>query len=707
MKTIKTEVGPFLVPKRWSDRAASIAARLYARAYVPDRTVPIEENGIPSFFWRSEADTNAVLVREQSIHQIYHRIIGGVLYRALQAKRITHRDAEPLYRRLLNAALEQKWAPNSPQFFNGGLYWAYGLTGPNIGLYRVDENGSTVETSNSYEWPQLHACFLLDVDDSLCGADGIMELLSTEAKIFKSGSGAGVNFSPLRGAGEPLSGGGTSSGLMPFLGVSDASAGAIKSGGTTRRAAKMVMIDSDHPDVMTFIAHKAREEQKAGMLALGSRERSRDARLTAMTSGLPSDMHVDELTTDWKGEAFATVRGQNANFCVRWLGDLGPLLDNPDREVYTVERTTGKKTAVPFHTLWNNAAAGSWACGDPGWHFARTAAAWHTTPSQGDILTVNPCSEFLSHPWSGCNLASINVGKLYDTERNRFAIEDYSQLALDVSSFLSSTIDAAGYPHRKIAESSARFRQIGGGLANIGGLFLRMGIAYDSPTARAIASALYSILTARSLTSGPSVKEIREELPQDADARARVIRMHQAAAGIDNDENVGTLGHHLLYQALVPENILTELHAAWHAVSTTRPEDLSASSQVTVAAPTGTISLIMDCEATGMEPLLAPVITKSLVGGETLLIEQPLLNEVLIKLGYDEETARNQILSDLIAPEFPINSTLQARHRDIFASATGNIPIRPHGHLNMVAALQPHLSGGVSKTINLPSWVTP
>lgn len=579
-------------------------------------------------------------------------------------------------------------------------------------VYDIQTGSETFLTRNVV----VHNCFLLDVEDSLTDEDGITDLLRTETAIFRSGSGAGVNFSKTRGKNEPLSMGGTSSGTMSFMTATDANAGAIKSGGTTRRAAKMVILDDDHPDLLEFISLKIREEQKVAALALGSKllddaegmiDPDLQSRLREMRATLPDELKLPALNVDFTSEAYRTVDGQNANFSIRWQGDLRSKSDDT---LKLTRRTDGAVVAeYPFAKIWHLAAAAAHASGDPGWHFARTVNAWHTSPSMGEIRTSNPCSEFLSHSWSACNLASVNVNAFLPRALHpeEFKLEAYRKTCRDVEHFLYLTVFASGYPHPKIARSAYNFRHTGIGPANLGTTLMRSGYAYDSNEGRVFAGALKSIMLAEAMKTTIAQKPSMEYLGKRENVLAtqRVILMHAAAAGVDDSKRAeveGNLGSPVIDHGLIPESFSQALYESWNEVLA---NPYPASSQHSVCAPTGTISLLMDCDTTGIEPAFAVVSKKKLITGETLTLAIGAVAETLDALGYtpDEITS---ISNDLAQPILPKASLLKPEHRAIFATATGAIQLTPEGHLDMLAALQPHTSGGLSKTINLPNEAT-
>ena len=431
-------------------------------------------------------------------------------------------------------------APNSPQWFNTGLHWAYGIDGPGQGHFYVDhETGKLTRSKSSYEHPQPHACFIQSIKDDLVNEGGIMDLWVREARLFKYGSGTGTNFSRLRGENEKLSGGGRSSGLMSFLKIGDRAAGAIKSGGTTRRAAKMVIVDVDHPDVEQFIDWKVKEEQKVAALVTGSKIVRKHMKAVlracvncegdgddcfnpeknpalkreikfARRAEVPdnyikrviqfakqgyTEIDFDTYDTDWDSEAYLTVSGQNSNNTVRVTDEFLRAMEN-DKEWALTKRLDGKPHKVlKARDLWEKIGEAAWASADPGIQFHTTINDWHTCPKGGDIRASNPCSEYMFLDDTACNLASLNLLTFRDPATKHFDIAAYEQAVRLWTIVLEISVLMAQFPSKEIAKLSYEYRTLGLGYANVGGLLMSSGIPYDSDAGRAICGALSAIMT--------------------------------------------------------------------------------------------------------------------------------------------------------------------------------------------------------------------
>ena len=370
-------------------------------------------------------------------------------------------DATVFYEELVYCILNQACVPNSPQWFNTGLYESYGIKGKPQGHYFVDPaDGQLKKSTSAYERPQPHACFILSVEDDLVNDGGIMDLWVREARIFKYGSGVGTNFSSIRGEGEKLSGGGTSSGLMSFLKIGDRAAGAIKSGGTTRRAAKMVCLDLDHPEIMNFINWKQEEEKKVGAL---------------IAAGYPSD---------YEGEAYKTVSGQNSNNSVRIPNEFFEKLQN-DEDWELKARMDGRvMKKIPAKEVWNQIAYAAWRCADPGTQYDTTINEWHTCPNGGRIRASNPCSEYMFLDNTACNLASVNLRRFFDEKTTQFDVEGFAYTCRLWTTVLEISVLMAQFPSKEVAQLSYDYRTLGLGYANLGSMLMVMGIPYDSEEAR-------------------------------------------------------------------------------------------------------------------------------------------------------------------------------------------------------------------------------
>jgi ribonucleoside-diphosphate reductase alpha chain len=610
------------IPARWSQVASDIMVSKYFRkAGVPQR----DDDGNPIL---DEAG-NPVTGPESSSKQVFDRLAGT--WRHWGEKEgyfATSEDADAFEDELKYMLAAQIAAPNSPQWFNTGLNWAYGITGPAQGFWFVDDDsGQLVESPDSYSRPAPHACFINGVTDDLVNPGGIMDLWLREARIFKFGSGAGSNFSAIRAEGELLSGGGKSSGVMSFLKIGDRAAGAIKSGGTTRRAAKMVILDVEHPDIETFVDWKKVEEEKAKVLI--------------QAGGFPADFN---------GEAYATVSGQNSNNSVRVNNRFLDAIEN-DGDWDLINRTDGSvRKTIKARELWKRIAEAAWACADPGLQFDTTINEWHTSPAGGRINASNPCSEYMFLDDTACNLASINLVKLYDDTTGTFDVEGYQHAIRLWTIVLEVSVAMAHFPSKEIAQGSYDYRTLGLGYANLGSLLMRQGIAYDSDEGRAIAGAITSVLTGHSYATSAEIAGVVGPFPKFAenrDAMLRVIRNHRVAAydGTDYD-NISTkvMG---IDADLCPGDLLDAARVSWDLAVERGEEHGFRNAQATVLAPTGTIGLLMDCDTTGVEPDFALVKFKKLAGGGYFKIVNQSVAPALTHLGYAPEEI-NDVLTYIV-----------------------------------------------------------
>ncbi|MBI5857643.1 MAG: vitamin B12-dependent ribonucleotide reductase [Sphingobacteriales bacterium] len=593
------------VPKQWSQIATDILAQKYFR-----------KAGVPQ--------PDGSLGRETSAKQVAHRLahcwrVWGERYHYFASEK----DARIFYEELVYSILNQMCVPNSPQWFNTGLYESYGIKGKPQGHYYVDAADAELKKSTSaYERPQPHACFILSVSDDLVNEGGIMDLWVREARIFKYGSGVGTNFSNLRGEGEKLSGGGTSSGLMSFLKIGDRAAGAIKSGGTTRRAAKMVCLDLDHPEIVEFINWKVEEEKKVGAL---------------INAGYPSD---------YEGEAYRTVSGQNSNNSVR-IPNLFFERLKADEDWELKGRMDGRvMKKIPARELWNQVSYAAWRCADPGTQYNTTINEWHTCPEGGEIRASNPCSEYMFLDNTACNLASANLMKFYDAEKNVFDVEGYEYNCRLWTVVLEISVLMAQFPSKEVAQLSYEYRTLGLGYANLGTMLMVSGIPYDSEEARAIAGAISAIMTgtayrtsaemAKTLGAFPRYEENREHM-------LRVMRNHRLAAyDADEYENLSLKPQGIKAQ-YCPDYLLKAACKAWDDAVELGEKYGYRNAQATVIAPTGTIGLVMDCDTTGVEPDFALVKFKKLSGGGYFKIINQSVPVALKNLGYSEKEAESII----------------------------------------------------------------
>jgi len=674
------------VPATWSQVASDVIAQKYFRkAGVPARLKKVREKDVPEFLWRSIPDGDDVeLGGENSSKQVFDRLAGAWTYWGWKGGYFsTESDARAYLDEMRFMLAAQMAAPNSPQWFNTGLHWAYGIDGPAQGHHYVDhKTGKLTKSKSSYERPQPHACFIQGVKDDLVNEGGIMDLWVREARLFKYGSGTGTNFSHLRGAGESLSGGGKSSGLMGFLKIGDRAAGAIKSGGTTRRAAKMVCLDLDHPDIESFVNWKVREEIKVAALVEGLKViTGADASIKEAAEKIGLD-----LSYDFNGEAYYTVSGQNSNNSVRIPDAFFDALDR-DSDWELVNRTT-KDVAktVPSRELWNQIGYAAWRCADPGVQYDSTINAWHTCPNGGRINASNPCSEYMFLDNTACNLASINLLTLFDADSREFDIERFEH-AIDLwTVVLEISVLMAQFPSKEIADLSYQYRTLGLGYANIGAMLMQAGVPYDSEEARAICGSITSILTGRSYRMSAKMASEHGAFPGYDDNRnemLRVIRNHRRAAhgvarNADEWENLRIrpvpIDHNVMRAGVNVSNagrMLDRATKAWDDALDMGVEHGYRNAQVTVIAPTGTIGLLMDCDTTGVEPDFALVKFKKLAGGGYFKIANNSLKPALVNLGYTKRQVREMLtyvlgtLSlDVLVPGDKKDRTLAAYLKD-------------------------------------------
>ncbi len=751
------------VPAHWSQIATDILAQKYFR-----------KAGVPQ--------PDGTTGRESSIKQVAHRLADcwrtwGEQYGYFASKD----DGQVFYDELVYSIMYQSCAPNSPQWFNTGLHNTYGIEGKAQGHYYVDGTTGNLERSkNAYQRPQPHACFILSVDDDLVNEGGIMDLWVREARIFKYGSGVGTNYSNIRAEGEKLSGGGTSSGLMSFLKIGDRAAGAIKSGGTTRRAAKMVCLDLDHPEVEDFINWKVEEEKKvAALIAAG-------------------------YASDYEGDAYKTVSGQNSNNSVRIPNEFFNCLENNgDWEMKA--RSTGKTMkTTPAKELWEKIAYAAWRCADPGTQYDTTINEWHTCPEGGRIRASNPCSEYMFLDNTACNLASLNLRRFHNEETGKFDVEGFEYMVRLWTVVLEISVLMAQFPSPEVAQLSYDYRTLGLGYANLGSMLMVSGIPYDSEQARGIAGALTAIMNGVAYRTSAEMARSLGAFPRFAENKAhmmRVMRNHRAAAYDASDAfedlEIKPVGIQAKY---CPDYLLKAATRAWDEAVQLGEQYGYRNAQATVIAPTGTIGLVMDCDTTGVEPDFALVKFKKLSGGGYFKIINQSIPAALKKLGYTREQSEaivkyakgsgtfagaphinHQSLSEkgfigeeikkldtavesafeigfvfnvyalgeeclqrlgfsaeeYHAPDFNLLEALgfteeeidaandyvcgtmtvegapelKDEHLPIFDCANkcgkkGERFIHAHGHIRMMGAVQPFISGAISKTINLPNEAT-
>ncbi|KAA8664176.1 vitamin B12-dependent ribonucleotide reductase [Clostridium sp. HV4-5-A1G] len=698
-------------PEQYSQNACDIIASKYFR-----------KAGVPG-----------KLGYENSMKSVAHRMV-SFWCESLKDEGLikTEKEGSIFYDECVYALLNQMYAPNSPQWFNTGLKLSYGISGVKQGSYYFDDTlGKVMECEDSYTRTQASACFILSIEDKLLGPHSISDQFVTETKLFKGGSGTGTNFSTIRAKGEKLSGGGSSSGLMSFLKALDRNAGAIKSGGTTRRAAKMVCLDVNHPEIMDFITWKSKEEDK--VRALGK-------------------MGYD---TDLDGEAYETVSGQNSNNSVRFSNSFMSKVDrlkvNPDEIINLTGRIDPKITkTVKVKEIWDTFNTCAWKCADPAPQFSDTFNAWHTCPAGEDgkvnaaynmINSTNPCGEYAFLDDTSCNLASINIYRFYNANKNTFDLKGYLHIIGLVQLILESSIHWGQFPTADIARKTHLFRTTGLGISNIASLFMVMGYPYDSNEARTLAASLVGILTGQSYyVSSLIAKEIGpfEKFQINKPYMMRVMRNHARAASINMESLSKSMGYNfsnefegLNYTPLKVEHELLKKENLSYIGDTLKNCWINAlksgdkfgyrNAQVTVIAPTGTISFAMDCGATSIEPFFSHIVYKKLSGGGFMTIINPVITLALKKLGYAKEQIED-ILSYALEKEtitkddFTYEKILDGKiegaphlkdeHLAIFDTSnkcgSGERYIDPMGHVKMVASITPLISGSVSKTVNLP-----
>lgn len=769
------------IPASWSQVAADIMISKYFRkAGVPQ----FDEEGNPVL----DEEGNQVTGPETSAKQVIHRLAGCWREWGEENGYFHNKeDAQAFYDELVYMLLHQMAAPNSPQWFNTGLAYAYGIKGKPQGHYYVDPKTEELKKGeDAYSRPQPHACFIQSVEDDLVNEGGIMDLWVREARLFKYGSGTGTNFSNIRGKGESLSGGGTSSGLLSFLKIGDRAAGAIKSGGTTRRAAKMVCLDLDHPDVEEFIHWKSNEEKKVRALIEAGYDPS------------------------FNGEAYETISGQNSNNSVRAPHEFFKILEeNGAWELKN--RTDGRVSkTIPAKELWRQIGQSAWECADPGLQYDGTINEWHTSPAGMDgqlgarhnrINASNPCSEYMFLDNTACNLASLNLLKFFDPDTCRFDIPGLKHASRLWTIVLEISVLMAQYPSKAIAQLSYEYRTLGLGYANIGTVLMISGIPYDSKEGLAITGAVTAIMTGTAYTtSAEMAKELGsfKGYKTNREHMLRVIRNHRRAAyNVPDEEYEGlTITPMGIHPTQCPPDLLKAARLSWDEALTLGEKYGYRNAQTTLLAPTGTIGLLMDCDTTGVEPDFALVKFKKLAGGGYFKIANQSIRPALKNLGYaprDIEEILSYVTGTLsledtphinrktlkekgfteedlrkveealptvfelpfafnswtlgeecmkrlgiepeeyTAPDFNLLQTLgftkaqiseaneiicgrmttegaphlKQEHYPVFDTANpcgkiGKRYIHYMGHLRMMAAAQPFLSGAISKTINMP-----
>jgi ribonucleoside-diphosphate reductase alpha chain len=848
-----------MVPEFWSQVATDVIAQKYFRkAGIPRATKKVDEPGVPEWLQASEPDIEALSLLPESdrfggesdSRQVFERLAGCWTYWGWKHSYFDgEEDARAFFDEMTFMLANQMAAPNSPQWFNTGLNWAYGIAGPPQGHYYVNpETGEAIRSEDAYTHPQPHACFIQSVADDLVGEGGIMDLWTREARLFKYGSGTGSNFSQVRAEGESLSGGGRSSGLMSFLKIGDRAAGAIKSGGTTRRAAKMVCLDIDHPDVESFIGWKVEEEQKVAALVAGSKACEKHLNLImeachdedvddkdrfnpkknpslnasikdAMGAFIPMNyarrvielarngykgISFETYNTDWTSEAYQTVAGQNSNNSVRLNKDfIGAVEAGGSWDL--IRRTDGEVAkTISASDLWEQIAYAAWACADPGVQYDTIINEWHTCPSGGRINASNPCSEYMFLDDTACNLASVNLMRFRDG--SDIDIDSYVHACRLWTIVLEISVLMAQFPAKRIAELSYQYRTLGLGYANLGSLLMVLGIPYDSTEATALCGALTSIMTGTAYSTSAELAEELGVFPgylANKDNMLRVVRNHRRAAyRVPSSEYEGlSVTPAGIDPKHCPPALLSAARLAWDEALEKGEKHGYRNAQVSVLAPTGTISLVMDCDTTGIEPDFALVKFKKLAGGGYFKIINQSVPPALKRLGYTDREIddivrhskgtgtlkgapriNHQTLSDhgfteevlssvetALTGSFSINfafnkwtlgedfckdvlgltdeqlnsfsfnllqelgfSREDINEANLYVSGTMTLEGAPHlkedhlsifdcankcgalgqryihhmGHVRMMAAAQPFISGAISKTINMPAEAT-
>ncbi len=681
-----------IAPENWSQIAVDIMAQKYAFKGE-------SHGGLP----------------ERDVRQIIDRLVHCWSFWGDQIGLFSKNEQKKVFEDELKYMLAHQMAsPNSPQWFNTGLGTSYGLNGEETGHFAFDEDKFKCLEVDSRSRPQAHACFIQSVEDDLLGPNGITELWKKETRLFKYGSGSGTNYSKIRAKDEPLSSGGSSSGLMSWLEVSDKVAGAIKSGGTTRRAAKMVCLDLDHPEIEKFISWKVREEEKVASLVVGHdliKNKINDlfkSHPNIYSKYSAQKLEINELNSYWEGEAYGSVSGQNSNNSVRIPNTFFSLL-NLDGDWELSSRVTGKvlKT-LKARSLWKQIAECAWSCADPGVQYSTTINEWHTCPQGGEIRASNPCSEYMFLDDTACNLASLNLVKFYENGSwNNEAFEHACRLWVSV---LDISVSMASYPSKTIAQKSFEYRTLGLGMANLGGLLLRMGQAYDSEEARSFAGSLaamlggsayhQSALLAQKLGAFAKFKENKKDM-------LRVLSHHEQSC-YENAQFEGLeTTPYKMSMSSDSKDLWIRARDLWRETIELAKKSGMRNAQVSAIAPTGTIGLLMDCDTMGIEPEFSFSKIKTLAGGGQFDLTNQSLGIGLKKLCYSDEESQ-EIIATILEGRDLSQSCLKKEHYGVFQSASGegDFSVSAQGHLKMMACIQPFISGAISKTINLNASAT-
>lgn len=673
--------GMVTVPRSFSANASDVLCSKYLRRRgVPNEVSPVSRD----LFSPSIPKEGSSFGGETDLRQAIHRMAGCWAHWGIRSGLLSPVEASTLYLDASFLLARQCWAPNSPQWFNTGLFWAYGISGPSSGhFFAEDGTGIIREATRSYERPQPHACFIQSVGDDLVGDGGIMDLWVREARLFKFGSGTGTNFSGIRAKGELLSGGGQSSGLMSWLKIGDRSAAGIQSGGTTRRAAKMVILDVDHPEIESFVTWKAKEEQKVAALVTGSRANRRvtdqiwssiqdfqpsmstdrfdptlnrelkKALFEGRKLGVPDKVMARAIEfakegkkfdpqtfdLDWRGEAYDSVSGQQSNNSVSISHSFMEKVFS-DQDWSLVSRTTGSVVKhLSASGLYDQICESAWVCADPGVQFVDTMNEWNTVAGDGKIKATNPCSEYVFLDDTACNLASINLARFW-TPDGGFDLKAFESAVRLVTTILEISVSMASLPSEAIAKGTWLYRTLGLGYANLGALLMQMGVPYDSEEGRRIGAAITSFMTAVAYDQSGIMASKVGPFPRWAankDHMTRVLENHRRASlGLPLDRVTHCpppLDNSVSDRA---SRILRAASSMWSSALTHAETHGYRNAQVTCIAPTGTIAIEMDCDTTGIEPDFALVKHKTLAGGGFMKIVNRSVPQALRSLGYDE-----------------------------------------------------------------------
>ncbi len=633
-------------PEFWSETAAEITSSKYFRKMGPKANSPCES----------------------SLKQLVTRVVKAIGKSAASQKYFaTPADLKNFLLEIQYIVYHQMGAFNSPVWFNVGLFESYKLKSESEHWAYDSKSKKIKAVMNAFERPQCSACFIQSIDDSI---EGIFELARNEARLFKYGSGTGTNFSSLRSKYEDINAGGTSSGLISFLEVLDKGAGAIKSGGTTRRAAKMVLLDDDHPELIEFIDWKLEEEKKAQAL---------------IKAGYPSD---------YEGPAYKTVSGQNSNNSVRISNDFMNALATKSKWQLKSHVTGLPLREFPAGEIWGRIVKAVWNCADPGVQFKDTINEWHTCPETDSIRASNPCSEYLFLDNSACNLASVNLVKFFN-EYGNFDLQKYLHVCRVLFIAQEILVDYSSYPTEVIAQNSHDYRPLGLGFANLGSLLMRLGLGYDSEEGRAWAGVLTALMTGQAYKASAEMAQVKGAFAgykKNKTSMLKVIKKHQA-------------GIQAIRSELLPKSLVLEAATIWDEALALGKKYGYRNAQATVIAPTGTIGLMMDCDTLGIEPDFSLFKYKILSGGGSLTIVNQSVYPALLKLGYGSEQIK--ALLERMNANKSIHGLIKEEHIKVFATATGTPRLNSLSHVYMMAAVQPFISGAISKTVNMPQASTP